>query len=200
MMPYQAPKQTRAQETEKRILEAFGALLLNHSYHDTTVNMIAESASISHGAFMSRFGSKRAALGRLFELFCEDVYQVLSRIAAGAESSGLNLNEFAVSVSRQYEQVVTEHWGSNRAMHELFLKEGTIDEQTKGIFRETVQVFHPIFCQLAQREMPLEGTFSAVQFMVTLNYNYVLGAMPGLPPNQSDRHQLIGKTMLAAIE
>lgn len=199
-MPYQAPKQTRARETQKRILEAFGALLLSHSYHDTTVNMIAEAASVSHGAFMSRFGSKRAALSQLFELFCKDVYQSLNRLRTDSASPKINLDGFAVSASRQYEQLVMEHWGANRAMHELFLKEGAIDEQTKGIFKETVQVFHPIFSQLAERKISLEGTFSAVQFMVTLNYNYVLGAMPGLPPNPDDRHQLISKTMLAAIE
>jgi len=199
-MPYKQPSQTRAQHTEMRLLEAYGELLLEQSYHDATVSAIADKAGISHGAFMARFGSKRNALSQLFGLFCDDVYRVLDRLRETGPPKGVSLLDYLITVSGEYEALVKHHWGANRAMHEIFLKEGVIDDQTKGIFRETVQSLHPIFCDILQQALPIERSFAAIQLLVTLNYNHVLGAMPGLPDAGKARHVLIAKTMAAALQ
>jgi AcrR family transcriptional regulator len=199
-MTYQRPKQSRAEQTEKRILDAYGQLLLLQSYHDTTVGQIADAAAVSHGAFMTRFGSKRNALGRLFELFCDDVYLVLDRLRKASSPVNAKILDYLMSVSKEYEALVILHWGANRAMHEIFLKEGVIDDQTKGIFKATVAALHPKFCEILQQDLPIERSFAAIQLMVTVNYNHVLGAMPGLPQKDDERHGLIGETMVAALQ
>ncbi len=199
-MTYKKPSQARAQQTESRLLNAYAELLVKHSYHDTTVSAIAHKAAISHGAFMARFGSKRQALSRLFGLFCDDVYRVLDRLSKTPPIKGASLLDYLITVSNEYEALVKHHWGANRAMHEVFLKEGVIDDQTKSIFRATVQALHPIFCDILQHDVPTERSFAAVQLLVTLNYNHVLGAMPGLPDESMARHTLIAKTMAAALQ
>lgn len=44
-----------------------------------------------------------------------------------------------------------------------------------------------------------EGAWSAAQLLVTLNYNYVNGAMPGLPKHHDTRHKLISDILSLAL-
>ena len=90
-----------------------------------------------------------------------------------------------------------EHWGSNRAMHEVFFKEGIIDDQTKNIFRETVTHLHPIFRSVLGAHWTTAHTFSSVQLLVTINYNFALGAMPGLSADAPRRHRMISGLLVS---
>jgi hypothetical protein len=44
------------------------------------------------------------------------------------------------------------------------------------------------------------GAFAAAQLLITINYNYVLKAMPALPSEADKRHQLNGKIVAMALE
>ena len=194
---YTPPKQIRAKQTEEKILGALSQLLTERSFHDVTVRQICEASAISNGAFMTRFGSKRAALAQLFQLLCDDVFQTLSALASHEPRNKAQLQKFLEQASEAYEALVWQHWGANRAMHEIFLKEGVIDDKTKNIFRETVDLFHPVFCRALGNQWSIAQTFSAAQLLVTINYNFALDAMPGLPKASSQRHRMISGLLLA---
>lgn len=56
---YSPPRQSRAVQTEQRFLQAFEELLLEKSFNRTTIQEIAERASLDKGAFLKRFGTKK---------------------------------------------------------------------------------------------------------------------------------------------
>ena len=45
-----------------------------------------------------------------------------------------------------------------------------------------------------------QGAFAAAQLIITINYNYVLRAMPGLTVNHDDRHRLIGEIVAMGLK
>lgn len=61
------PRQTRSQQTLKRILQSSTALIAEQSYDEVTIAEIAERAEISVGGFYSRFQNKEALLRVLQE-------------------------------------------------------------------------------------------------------------------------------------
>jgi AcrR family transcriptional regulator len=196
-MKYSKPKQSRALATEEALLEAFGALLGEQGYAATTVSEIGERANRSPGAFLARFGSKRQALDKLFERFCDEVYEALQRaqqeLVAGAE-----VDLVLRALSECYEGLVRRHLGANRAMKEVFLTEGQIDPQTRSIFKATVALLHDIWVGEAGPDHARQGSFASTQVLVTLNYEYVLGSMPAFPSDPGERHRLIVRCMRAA--
>ena len=197
-MDYRKPQQWRSQQTEHAFLDAFDRVLAKVSYHDATVAGIAQEAGLTQSAFMSRFGSKQFALERLFDRFCQDVYAALDEINQGTWRQ-MELTDLWVHLSKTYEGLVIQHWGANRAMHELFLKTGHISTQTKQIFKATTVM---MYRQLEVRQLtsfPPQAVFSAAQLLVTVNYNYVLNAMPALPADSEARHGLISRLLMAAL-
>lgn len=140
MSTYLKPKQARAAASEKAFLNALSELLQTHSYNHLTVAMITDKAGLSHGAFMGRFGSKRSAVSRLFTLYCDDVYESIDTLD-GTFPITTSMGQVFLEASSRFETVLKKHWGVNKAMHELFLMEGKIDPQTKGIFKATVDFF-----------------------------------------------------------
>lgn len=202
MSEYRSPKQRRAAASEEKFLNALNDLLLHDSFHNVTVQMVVEKAGLSHGSFMGRFGSKRVAIERLFTRFCDDVRLALlglREIAPVTEADASIIGVF-VEASVRYEALVRKHWGVNRAMHELFLLDGKVDEQTKSIFKDTVAIFQEIFSALGMGTYSLPSLFAATQIMVTYNYNYVLGAMPASPENADTRHKQIADIMLICLK
>ena len=192
---YVEPKQPRAIASEAKFLAALSELLLETSYHNVTVADIAERAALSSGAFVTRFGTKRAALDRLFQEFCTDVYDALdASLPAGDEATESTL----LLLSENYESLVMKHWGANRAMHEVFLVEEQIDLQTRGIFKATIALFVLLFASPTDNPTPGQ-MFAAVQLLVTLNSNFCLGAMPGLPSISADRHRIISRAIHCAM-
>lgn len=199
MSEYRQPKQSRAVSSEDAFLDTLASLLTEHSFYQLTVAMITQHAGLSHGAFMGRFGSKRSAVSRLFARFCDDVDISLEQLVLS-----LNGDEKLISVfskaSSVYEQLVRRHLGVNRAMQELFLSEKEIDEQTKAIFKKTVATFLDVYDALAIERPDLPAMYSAVQVMVTYNYNYVIGAMPASPADPKTRHTQIAQSMLGYLK
>lgn len=189
-MIYKTPKQSRGIKTEQTLLSSFGELLLTQSYAETTIADIAEKANKTQSAFMARFGSKRHALEQLFELFCQDIYNAINQVRGDIEDSH-SADAGLMTLSLRYEDLVKQHLGANRAMAELFMLDGEISPQTKGIFMATVDLLHAFFIQQLGPNHAIEKSYASAQLLVTLNYYHALGAMPAMPSSRQERHRLI---------
>lgn len=122
MKAYTAPKQPRALESESRFLNAFDELLRTQSYQRTTIDAIAQHAGLHKGAFLKRFGAKRAALIELFERYCIQASQAMQK---GHEQLGRKvlLHDLCRSLSLTLEDLQRRHFSANRAMHKFFMEE-----------------------------------------------------------------------------
>lgn len=198
-MTYKTPKQNRAIKTEQAFLASFAELLLTQSYAETTVVDIAQKANKTQSAFMARFGSKRHALEQLFELFCQDIYRAIDQAREDIKDSQ-SPEAGLMTLSLRYEELVKQHLGANRAMAELFMLDGKISPQTKGIFMATVDLFQTFFIQQLGPDHAIEKSYASTQLLITLNYYHALGAMPAMPPNREERHRLIVNCIKAAAQ
>lgn len=196
---YISPKQQRAIETERKFLDALAQLLLEQSFQVTTVAQIAARAGLGQSAFMARFSSKRTALALLFKRYCDDVYLTLEELSRSLGDFP-SLPALLSAMSSSFESVLRHHHGANHAMHEIFLIEKQVDDQTKGIFLATCQFLGTACVHFKHQPTSTEQIASAVQLLVTIDYNYVLGAMPALPQQADLRHRLVAQAMLAALE
>lgn len=199
-MKYSTPKQSRAVQAERQLLDALATTLVSQSYTSLSIESVAERACVSKSTFLKRFGSKKYALLRLFEQYCYDAMQTMDNL-----SSTISSKESAVSAvlefSESLEQLQTKHFASNRAMHELFLENLEVDERTQKIFLKLVNLMREVQAHHLDRHLCTDtGAFSAAQLLVTINYNFVLQAMPALPRDHDLRHRMISKIVVAALE
>lgn len=186
-------------ESESRFLNAFEQLLRHRSYSATTIQDIADQAGLHKGAFLKRFGTKRAALMELFERYCA----VLSEATVHAHAQvgrHEQLHDLVFELSQTLEALQRQHFSVNRAMHEFFMEELAVAPQTKRIFKELVGLMQAIQSHyLKDQSCTLAGTYAAAQLMVTLNYNYVLQAMPAFPEDPKQRHALVAHLVIRAL-
>ena len=76
-------------------------------------------------------------------------------------------------------------------MHEHFMIELKAHDLTKRIFNECVHMMKHIQANFLDESTYTDaGAWSAAQVLVTVNFNYVLEAMPALPVDYSKRHHL----------
>lgn len=193
------PKQTRSKLTERKFLQAFDELLRLHGFAGTTIDDVATLAGQTRSAFLKRFGSKLGALEVLFEKYC-DAASATMRDVVDELGDAAKLQPILVSTSQRYEALLHTHIASNRAMHEHFMKDLEVHDLTKAIFRQSVEMMTHI-----QRKFLEPGTYThkgawaAAQVLVTIDYNYVLEAMPGFPADYSERHHLIADLLQTAL-
>lgn len=191
--------QVRSKRTERRFLKAFDELLRIHGFAATTIDSVAELSGQTRSAFLKRFGSKQGALETLFSRYCEDASTLMRDTVLELENAS-KLRPTLLSTSQRYEALMQIHKASNRAMYEHFLKDLEVHELTKGLFRECVGMMKHI-----QKKFLDDGTYTdkgawvAAQTLVTINYNYVLEAMPAFPADHSERHHLIVDLLESAI-
>lgn len=197
---YQKPIQPRAIATEQRFLEALHDLLQQKSFGQLTIDDIAERAGLTHSAFLKRFGSKKQALLVLYERYCDKASAVMTQIARSMNAYG-HIEEVCRDMSMQLEEIQQADFPANRAMHEDFLEKLQVDPRTKKIFLECVDLMRCVQRQFKPGTAPSDvGAFAAAQLLVTINYNYVLKAMPALPHDFELRHRLIGKIVAEALK
>ena len=197
---YKPPLQPRAKLTEKKFLVALNDLLTEKSFAATSIQDIAARAGLDKSAFLKRFGTKKRALLLLFEGYCEIVYDTLSQLKAELDSHA-SAQSICEAMSSRYEMLLIDNFSANRAMNELYLDELQVDERTKAIFLATVELM-----QYVQQHFRSElengtkaGAFAATQLLLTINYNYVLKAMPALPAEPQVRHRLVAKLLVEAL-
>lgn len=200
LMARSEPVQTRSKLTERKFLHAFDELLRLHGFAATTIDDVAKLSGQTRSAFLKRFGSKQGALEVLFAVYCEAAIGGMRDIVAELDSA-TRIHSVLLSTSQRYEALLHVHKASNRAMHEHFIRDLEVHDLTKRIFRECVQMMEQI-----QKKFLEDGTYSsngawaASQLLVTLNYNYVLAAMPGFPRDYSLRHHLIADLLEATLK
>lgn len=194
------PKQPRSKLTERKFLRAFDELLRLRGFAGTTVDDVAALSGQTRSAFLKRFGSKQDALEALFDKYCDDASATMRDVVLGLDHAP-RLHPVLVSTSQRYEALLQTHKASNRAMHEHFLKDLEVHDLTKSIFRECVEMMMHIQAKfLEDGTFTKKGAWSAAQTLVTLNYNYVLEAMPGFPVDYSERHRLIANLLEIALK
>ena len=196
---YKKPIQKRALTTEKRFLDALDSMLSDCSFTKLTIDAIALEAGLTRGAFIKRFGSKKQALFVLWERYCERASMEMGRIKATLPEYKL-LEDACTHMSVSLEKIQTLDFSANRAMHENFQENLEIDPTTKRIFLECVELMRSAQRHfLKNKNYTDSGAFAAAQLLVTINYNYVLKAMSGLPPAPEDRHKMVGEIIALAL-
>jgi len=198
-MGYKKPTQARAIATEQRFLNALDECLREKSFDATSIVDIAERAGLHRSAFLNRFGDKQQALLVLFERYCDLVFDVVETLRSNIDAYK-TLDALCREMSSQLEQIQMAHFGANRAMQEYFYQKLETHDLVKRIFLDTVGLMKSAQHKFLDESQPTdERAFAATQLLVTLNFNYVMRGMPGLPKGSEDRHALISKCMCAAL-
>ena len=196
---YQPPLQDRAKFTEQRFLDALNQLLKERSLGHLTVENIADQAGLTRSAFLKRFGSKKQALFVLWARYCNRASEEMRR-ATSILPTFSSLTEVCVYMSQQLEAMQLADFSANRAMHEDFQENLRVDPQTKKLFLECVELMKKARMQFLHGSVVSEeGVFAAAQLLITINYNYVLKAMPGLPADPHQRHKMIGEIVALTL-
>lgn len=197
---YKKPRQPRAISSERRFLDALEELLHHKSLGQLTIDEIAERAFLTRSAFLKRFGSKKQALLILYERYCDKVFAMVTQLEQelpGYESA----QEACYQVSRHAERLQAQDFPVNRAMHELFQEDLVVDPRTRAIFLAGVGLMRKIQ-QRWMQDTPASdvGAFAGAQLLLTIDFNYVLRAMPALPADPELRHRLIGSIVCEALQ
>ena len=199
-MPYSTPTQTRSRNTERKFLVALDELLRVNGYTNTTIDEVADRAGLTRASFLKRFGSKEQAVFLLFSKYCDQVsglMQSLQNQLSDYPSLHFTLRE----MSQQFEAVLQMHLASNRAMHEHFQKSLEVHDLTKQIFKQCVELTKAVQAQfLEDGSYTDDGAWYATQLLVTIDYNYLLRAMPALPEDHNKRHDLIADLLEVALK
>lgn len=196
---YKKPVQPRARASEDRFLDALDELLKEKSLGQLTIDEVAERAHLTRGAFLRRFGSKKQALFVLWDRYCDRCIAVQERLVGNLGTYASALDACA-AISREIEGLHTYGFSANRAMNEEFMEELSIHASTKKIFLAGVDLIHRVRTRFLHEGAPLDGRdFAATQVIITLNYNYVLKAAPGLPEKPAQRHRLIARLVVEAM-
>ena len=197
---YKKPLQARAIETERRFLDALNILLKNKCLTQLSIDEIAETAGLERGAFLKRFGSKKQALKILWDRYSERAFATEEMIKAELPTF-TNAMEACTYISKQIEMIQKNDFSVNRAMNEDFLEKLNVNSETKKIFMACVNLMRLVQRRfLEHKSFSDQGAFAAAQLIITINYNYVLRAMPGLTVDHDDRHRLIGEIVAMSLK
>lgn len=200
-MRYRPPIQGRAIETEQRFIESAKKLFAKQGTAATTIDDIANDAGLHRGAFLKRFGSKDGAKHLIFDEYCKDALCAIARYRSDLESrSWKDIDAALYHISIRLEKVQRDHFAANRAMYEDYACGLRIHEKTKEIFRELVELIkYTDQFFYANSERSKDCYYACAQLLVTLNFEYVLSAMPGLPRDEVARHSMIALAASIAL-
>jgi AcrR family transcriptional regulator len=198
-LSYAPPRQNRAKYTEQRFLDALQMLLYEKSLSLLTIDEIADKACLTRSAFLKRFGTKKNALLILYDRYCRKVLSSIHEISERLHSYE-DVLEACKSISICAEKLQTDDFPANRAMHEIFTEQLCIADETKIIFKACVELMEKVQVKfLPEGTGTKVGAHAAAQLIFTINYNYVMKAMPGLPKDHGMRHRLIAELVVDAL-
>lgn len=195
-------KQARSLDTERRFLIAFNELLAVQSFTSTSIQEIADHAGLQKAAFIKRFGTKRDALFALFDVYCDAINFLINELKDCHEKGEIDTEFSLIHLSKRFSELLGTHIASNRAMHELFLDDFETNKRTKAIFKNATDLLSSIFKHTSKYngDIYISKVFSTTQLLVTLNYQYGIGAMPAFPADPEERHQLIARLLMTAMQ
>lgn len=198
-MSYSPPVQSRARTTERKLLAALDELLRVNGYINTTIDEVAERAGLTRASFLKRFGSKEQAVILLFSKYCHQVSGMMQSMQYNL-SDYPNLHFTLREMSQQFEAVLQMHMSSNRAMHEHFQQRLEVHDLTKQIFKRCVELMRAVQAQFLEEGSYTDaGAWYATQLLVTIDYNYLLRAMPAFPEDHGARHNLLADLLEVAL-
>jgi len=197
---YKKPQQSRSQATEERFLTSFTFLLQDRSFHKVSIDDIARHAGLERGAFLKRFGSKKQALLLLWQRYCDVCSTAIDTFISNLPHNSVSLEETCTQISQTLEQLQLQHFSANRAINEHVMEDLEIAEPTKLVFLHSVNLMRCVQKKFLESTANSEaGAFAAAQISLTINYNYVIRAMPALPRDAQLRHRLIGSFIASAL-
>jgi AcrR family transcriptional regulator len=198
-IPYLPPRQSRAKTTEHKFLETLDGLLHEKSLGLLTIDQIADKACLTRSAFLKRFGSKKMAILILYSRFCKKFLKAIEEITA----SLLNFESdeaACLCISKRIEALQLEDFAANRAIHELFMEELENTDETTALLKMCMELMKHLQSHHLPRGTGTEaGAYAATQLVFSINLNYVMKTMPGLPRDSEVRHQLIASLMVKAL-
>lgn len=199
MKDYRPPTQPRAAETERRFLDSFQTVMGLKGFAQTSIEEVADHAGLNRSAFLKRFGSKEQALFALYGRYCQKASELMREIRT-RDVGTLSTDDVLMAMTVRFDALLREHFAANRAMHEHFMANLQVHQATQQIFRECVALMEAVQkAGLEEGTYTKTGAFSAAQLLVTIDYNYVLMAMPGLPRDAGERHRLVVDLLKVAL-
>ena len=194
-MPYRKPTQDRSLITEERFLTSFNELLGDYGFQATTVEMIAEHAGLTKGAFMKRFGSKKRALLLLFSHYADKASALINEYLNTIDHYS-GPTELFFDMSWRLEQLLMANFAVNRAMDELFRTNHEWQTRSQQIHFECVDMM----VQLQRHYLgggghDYQAAKNTAQLLITINFNYVMNAMRSLPSDSLERHRVIADVL-----
>lgn len=198
-MYYKAPKQQRAIASEREFLAALDGLLQSQSFEATTIEQVAEAAGLTRSAFLRRFGSKEQALFRLFTIYADAASDLMHQCVCDLEHHD-SLHRLLTEMCASFDALLRTHFSANRGMNEYFKKDLESHDMTKKIFSECVVMMKKIQSKFAPPTASELGAYAAAQLLVSLNFHYVMRAMPALPLDDYQRHTLNAELIALALK
>lgn len=176
-------------------------LVIKHGFTKTTIEEIAELANLNKSVFLARFGSKECALYLMYRNYCNATLTEMDKCTQQIESGDFSsLSSALYHVSSNFEQLQYKYYAENRAMLEIFASDLVINSETKIIFKRLVELISTVCKYFSPNVQSPESIFSVSQMMVTLNYNYTLKAMPGIPEQHDIRQRIYVKVFETLLQ
>ena len=196
---YVRPKQKRALETERSLLQALEDLLKEKSFEETSIEEIARRAGSTKSAFLKRFGTKEEALFVLFALYADEASALMADLIEKLDTNP-SLEDMFFDMSSQFDTLLQKHFSANRAMNEHFKRELESHPLTKKIFGECIGMMCTIQKRCLRGGYSDVGAYAAAQLLVSLCFHYAMRAMPAMPADPVQRHRLFAEILALALK
>lgn len=192
--------QERAIETRQSLKESFIASITEYGYANTSISSVAERANSSVGAFQNHFGTKKAALERFWNEYCESALIKLKQIEQEyGQCENFDTIEFLSDFSARIAGLQVENLGLNQAMNLHFINDKEIHTKTIEIMEKVVEtIFHVVNKNTGFNTSPMSARIAG-QILITLNLNYTLGGARLLPASPLERHKAIASAAAASL-
>ena len=197
--------QERAFETRQSLKESFIASITEYGYANTSISSVAERANSSVGAFQNHFGTKKAALERFWNEYCESALIKLKQIeqeygqCENFDTMNFDTIVFLSDFSARIAGLQVENLGLNQAMNLHFINDKEIHTKTIEIMEKVVEtIFHVVNKNTGFNTSPMSARIAG-QILITLNLNYTLGGARLLPASPLERHKAIASAAAASL-
>lgn len=198
---YTPPKQLRAIDAEQRMLASLRELLQKRSFAQLSIDEIATASNVTKSSFLQRFGDKETALLLLYRKYCSDILKLIEDFTIRIENlRPETIDEEFLQIVMRFHHIVKKHYAANKAMNVMFVEKGTIHNDTKLIFLKSTELIDRINkAEIFGQRYVSTNSWTANQILVTLTYNYTIGAMTAMPKSTEDCCKIISHSVLHCL-
>ena len=167
------PRQERAIEKKKRIVEAGFALFSEYGYYGTNTAEIAKKAGVSTGIVYGYFADKRDILISVLDIYIQKVIAPIMKIFDTLSTP----IDFSLVVSKVLDQTIKIH-KNNRKIHEALHALASSDEAVNAEFITledsiTNMIAEKLLSLGLEIDNPLEKIHFAMNVIQTFSHEYV---------------------------